>query len=178
MLCLRLVFSSVVYADPAARPDPNTFSKLELWHSDVTYEKQPPGVTSLKIYAAPEVGGDTIWSSGYVDVFPAMIHARSSSQFDPPAWPLSSYALYSSLSPGMQKYLEGLSALHSGVAQAVGTRAAGKHVRRTEIESIHPVVRVHPATGWKSVFVNSGELSLWSLRATTGTDRECRILNV
>lgn len=67
-----------------------------------------------------------------------------------------SYALYSSLSPGFQLYLEGLSALHSAVAQAEGARAAGLPVRRKEIETIHPVVRVHPATGWKSVYVNPG----------------------
>lgn len=70
---------------------------------------------------------------------------------------LYSYALYSSLSPGFQTYLEGLSALHSAVAQADGARAAGLHVRRQEIETIHPVVRVHPATGWKSVYVNPGQ---------------------
>ena len=66
------------------------------------------------------------------------------------------YALYSSLSPGLQTYLGGLSALHSAVAQADGSRAAGLHVRREPIETIHPVVRVHPVTGWKSVYVNPG----------------------
>jgi sulfonate dioxygenase len=67
-----------------------------------------------------------------------------------------SYALYSSLSPGFQLYLEGLSALHSAVAQAEGARSAGLPVRRHEIETIHPVVRVHPTTGWKSIYVNPG----------------------
>jgi sulfonate dioxygenase len=69
---------------------------------------------------------------------------------------IHSYALYSSLSPGMQAYLEGLTALHSAVAQAEGSRAAGLHVRREPIETVHPVVRVHPVTGWKSVYVNPG----------------------
>ena len=72
--------------------------------------------------------------------------------------PAYSYALYSSLSPGFQTYLEGLSAVHSAAAQAQGARAAGTHVRRQEVETIHPVVRVHPVTGWKSVYVNPGEL--------------------
>ncbi|KAF8589365.1 TauD-domain-containing protein [Ramaria rubella] len=121
----------VVYYDSASkRPDPSSFSKLELFHSDVTFELQPPGVTSLKLYTSPEVGGDTLWSSGY--------------------------ALYSSLSSGFQRYLEGLSAVHSAAAQAQGARAAGLHVRRQEIETVHPVVRVHPTTGWKSVYVNPG----------------------
>ncbi|KAF8959492.1 hypothetical protein BDZ97DRAFT_1667114 [Flammula alnicola] len=120
----------VVYNDATRRPDPTAFSKLELWHSDVSYELQPPSTTSLKVISGPKVGGDTLWSSGY--------------------------ALYSSLSPGLQIYLEGLTAVHSGVAQADGNRAAGLPVRRQEIESIHPLVRVHPATGWKSVYVNPG----------------------
>lgn len=68
----------------------------------------------------------------------------------------ASYALYSSLSPGFQKYLEGLAALHSAVAQAEGARAQGLHVRREPVENIHPVVRVHPVTGWKSIYVNKG----------------------
>ncbi|KAI0052256.1 alpha-ketoglutarate-dependent sulfonate dioxygenase [Auriscalpium vulgare] len=120
----------VVYNDSSRRPDPSSFSALELWHSDVSYELQPPGTTSLKVITGPETGGDTLWSSGY--------------------------ALYSSLSPGFQQYLEGLSAVHSAVAQADGARAAGLPVRREPVESVHPVVRVHPATGWKSVYVNPG----------------------
>ncbi|KAH9481596.1 Putative alpha-ketoglutarate-dependent sulfonate dioxygenase [Psilocybe cubensis] len=120
----------VVYNDASRRPDPTSFSKLELWHSDVTYELQPPSTTSLKVITGPEVGGDTLWSSGY--------------------------ALYSSLSPGFQKYLEGLYAVHSATAQADGNRAAGLPVRRQEIDTVHPVVRVHPVTGWKSVYVNPG----------------------
>ncbi|CAK5269456.1 unnamed protein product [Mycena citricolor] len=120
----------VVYNDSSRRPDPAAFSALELWHSDVSYELQPPSTTSLKVIAGPEYGGDTLWSSGY--------------------------ALFSSFSPGFQKYLEGLSAVHSGVAQAEGSRAAGLHVRREPVESVHPVVRVHPVTGFKSIYVNPG----------------------
>lgn len=120
----------VVYNDGSRRPDPSAFSKLELWHSDVTYEIQPPSTTSLKVITGPPYGGDTLWSSGY--------------------------ALYSSFSPGFQKYLEGLTAVHSAVAQADGSRAAGHTVRREAVETIHPVVRVHPVTGWKSIYVNPG----------------------
>ncbi|KAI0749662.1 TauD-domain-containing protein [Daedaleopsis nitida] len=120
----------VVYTDGSRRPDPSAFSKIDLWHSDVSYELQPPSTTSLKVITGPPYGGDTLWSSGY--------------------------ALYSSFSPGFQKYLEGLSAVHSAVAQADGARAAGQTVRREPIETVHPVVRVHPVTGWKSIYVNPG----------------------
>jgi alpha-ketoglutarate-dependent taurine dioxygenase len=71
------------------------------------------------------------------------------------------YALYSSLSPGFQTYLEGLTAVHSATFQADGNRAAGLPVRRQEIETIHPVVRVHPVTGWKSVYINHGMYLFW-----------------
>ncbi len=122
--------STVVYADKGARPDPSAFTKPELYHSDVTYELQPPGPTILKLITAPEYGGDTIFSSGA--------------------------ALYSSLSKPYQKYLESLYAVHSGKEQAKGARSAGQHVRREPVENIHPVVRVHPVTGIKSIFVNPG----------------------
>ena len=56
--------TAVVYNDAARRPDSTAFSKLELWHSDVTYEIQPPSTTSLKVITCPEYGGDTLWSSG------------------------------------------------------------------------------------------------------------------
>ncbi|KAF9522316.1 hypothetical protein CPB83DRAFT_918383 [Crepidotus variabilis] len=120
----------VVYNDDKRRPDPSAFSKLELWHSDVSYELQPPSTTSLKVVTCPEVGGDTLWSSGY--------------------------ALYSSLSPSFQKYLESLYVVHSAAQQADGQKAAGLPIRRPPIETVHPLVRVHPVTGWKSVYVNPG----------------------
>ncbi|OCF31548.1 alpha-ketoglutarate catabolism dioxygenase [Kwoniella heveanensis BCC8398] len=120
----------VVYADQNSRPDLYAFSRAELFHSDVTYEVQPPGTTILRLLTTPEVGNDTLWSSGY--------------------------AVYSSLSKPMQKYLESLTAIHSGFDQASSRSGINKVPRRQPIETIHPVVRVHPVTGWKSVFVNPG----------------------
>ena len=56
----------------------------------------------------------------------------------------------------MQKYLEGLSALHSSQIQADGSKALGRTVRRDPITTMHPLIRTHPVTGWKSVFFNPG----------------------
>ncbi|KIK39634.1 hypothetical protein CY34DRAFT_808093 [Suillus luteus UH-Slu-Lm8-n1] len=53
----------------------------------------------------------------------------------------------------MQAYL---AALHSVATQAEGSRAAGLHFGGESIETVHPVVRVHPVTSWKSVHVNLG----------------------
>lgn len=63
-LVLTSIIFLVVYNDASRRPDPSAFSKIELWHSDVTYEIQPPSTTSLKVIEGPPYGGDTLWSSG------------------------------------------------------------------------------------------------------------------
>lgn len=58
------LIGSVVYSDRNSRPDMFAFSRAELFHSDVTYEVQPPGTTILRLLVTPEVGNDTLWSSG------------------------------------------------------------------------------------------------------------------
>ncbi|KAK9481159.1 hypothetical protein V1514DRAFT_323109 [Lipomyces japonicus] len=98
------------------------------WHSDVTYEKQPPGTTFLGMLDSPETGGDTI----FADTVEA----------------------YNRLSPEFQKRLHGLKVLHSGVAQANSSRAQGGVVRRDPVENWHPLVRQHPVTKQKALFIN------------------------
>jgi sulfonate dioxygenase len=56
----------------------------------------------------------------------------------------SRYALYSSLSRPYQKYLESLYAVHTGFNQSLSRTGEVKTPRRQPIETIHPVVRVHP----------------------------------
>ncbi|KAI4119430.1 MAG: hypothetical protein LQ345_000676 [Seirophora villosa] len=92
----------------------------------------PPSYTCLKLLTGPPRGGggDTLWAS--------------------------QYAAYDLLSAPMQKYLEGLSALHSAKMQADGSRALGRPVRRDPIVTKHPLIRTHPVTGWKSLFFNPG----------------------
>ncbi|RAL61101.1 hypothetical protein DID88_010441 [Monilinia fructigena] len=122
----------VVYTDEKSKDQRSLFTPTFLWHSDVTYEIQPPSYTSLKVLTGPPRGGggDTLWSS--------------------------QYAAYDALSAPMQKYLESLTALHTSHLQAEGSIALGRPVRRDPIVTEHPLIRSHPVTGWKSLFFNPG----------------------
>ncbi|KAH7353841.1 hypothetical protein B0T11DRAFT_357157 [Plectosphaerella cucumerina] len=100
------------------------------YHSDVSYEHQPPGITILTLLSIPETGGDTAWAS--------------------------QTEAYNRLSEPLKTFLEGLRAEHSGHPQADNARRDGKFVRREPVKSEHPIVRVHPATGQKALFVNPG----------------------
>ena len=126
----------VVYAHPTSDPQEKIYrgtvkhSRSDLWHSDVTYEVNPPSYTSFKLLVSPEAGGDTLWASGY--------------------------AAYDRLSYPMREYLEKLTAIHSAVDQADGARRHGNTVRRDPVETEHPLVRVHPVTNHKALFFNPG----------------------
>ncbi|ORE01888.1 TauD-domain-containing protein [Rhizopus microsporus var. microsporus] len=128
----------VVYFDSESRAryrklidfDIDSRSSWEGWHSDVSYEPQTPGLTLLKIDTLPPVGGDTLWSSGYT--------------------------AYDRLSPALQKLLEGLQAVHSGQDQVDFANRAGHTVRRSHWTAVHPIIRTHPVTGWKALYVQPG----------------------
>ncbi|KAK2059147.1 dioxygenase-like protein [Colletotrichum caudatum] len=88
-------------------------------------------------------------------------HSDVSYEHQPPgtggdtAW-VSQTAAYARLSGPMQTLLEGLRAEHSGFPQADKARRDGRFVRREPVKSEHPIVRIHPATGQKALFVNPG----------------------
>jgi taurine dioxygenase len=98
----------------------------ENWHSDLTCDPIPPMGSILYLHTVPEPGGDTMFAS--------------------------MYAAYDALSPRMKDYLEGLEAEHDG-----------NHVYRPLFPDIdrsypcnnHPIVRTHPVTGKKGIYVNS-----------------------
>ncbi|KAK0746786.1 hypothetical protein B0T18DRAFT_412420 [Schizothecium vesticola] len=98
------------------------------WHSDVSYEQQPPGTTFLYILDKPETGGDTLF--------------------------VNAVEAYNRLSPLFQERLHGLRATHSGVEQVAAAAARGSIKRREPVINEHPVVRTHPATGEKAIYVN------------------------
>lgn len=96
------------------------------WHTDLVHERQPAGITHLHNDQIPTIGGDTLWASGY--------------------------AAYEKLSPEFRKIIDGRKAIFQSAHAYLDRNdpnAGPKHIER-----IHPIVRVHPATGWKALFVN------------------------
>ncbi|KAK6204736.1 taurine catabolism dioxygenase [Scheffersomyces amazonensis] len=96
------------------------------WHTDLVHEHQPAGITHLHNDAIPKVGGDTVWASGY--------------------------AAYDKLSPALQKFLDGKTAIYRSAHQYIDRENPLKGPKYVERE--HALVRTHPATGWKSLYVN------------------------
>jgi taurine dioxygenase len=105
----------------------------EAWHSDVTFVDSPPLGSVLKCVVAPEFGGDTMWAS--------------------------MYAAYEGLSDKMQHLLSDLVAIHDTArtfsrADYKVERIGGQLPPKL-LSTEHPVVRTHPETGRKGLFVNS-----------------------
>jgi sulfonate dioxygenase len=100
------------------------------WHSDVSYELQPPGLTTFFLLSQPRTGGDTLFTS--------QVQALKQ------------------LSPPFVAFLRTLKAVHSGVEQANFSRSGrrGGIVRREPVENVHPIVRRHPVTGEEALYVN------------------------
>lgn len=101
----------------------------EGWHTDVSCDPEPPMGSILYIKQCPPNGGDTLFAN--------------------------MYAAYDALSDRLKAYLAGLTAIHDGehVYRGLFDSAAEKaSYPRAE----HPVVRTHPVTGRKALFVNRG----------------------
>jgi taurine dioxygenase len=107
-----------------------------LWHSDTSYLEAPPMATMLLARETPPYGGDTMFANTYL--------------------------AYETLSDGMKRLLDGLIAINSSVkADASRTREdrmkqSLKPDAKKEYVAEHPVVRTHPETGRKALYVNGG----------------------
>ena len=122
-----------------------------IWHSDTVYLDRPPMGTLLIAREVPPFGGDTMFAN--------------------------MYAAYDALSPGLQRVLDSLRAVHSSaLADVSKTREdrikdAGFGEER-EFCSEHPVVRTHPETGRKALYVNVAH----TLRFADWTEEESKPL--
>jgi taurine dioxygenase len=103
-----------------------------IWHTDTAYLERPPMASMLLARELPPFGGDTLFAS--------------------------MYAAYEGLSPGMQALLGPLKAVNSSTkADASKTREDRVKGEDHKVFSAeHPVVRTHPETGRKALYVNSG----------------------
>ncbi len=107
------------------------------WHTDVTFIDTPPMGSILAARQLPPVGGDTMWAS--------------------------MTAAYNALSKPMQKFLQGLEAVHDFSFAFTAEGLAGSQAGREKYEKAvaanppvtHPVIRTHPETGEPGIFVNS-----------------------
>jgi taurine dioxygenase len=107
-----------------------------IWHSDTAYLDKPPMGSVLYAVDIPPLGGDTLFAN--------------------------MYSAYETLSDGMKRLIDGLQAVNSahkpdaalGRVQRVSERPTGKDEVTTL--AIHPVVRSHPETGRKALYVNRG----------------------
>jgi taurine dioxygenase len=107
----------------------------EYWHSDVSCDAEPPAASILYLHTIPDCGGDTLFAS--------------------------QYAAYEALSPRMKAYLEGLTATHSGehIYRRNNALMGLKETGKAYPMNSHPVVRTHPVSKRKALFVN-GEFTL------------------
>ena len=111
--------------------------RADLWHTDVTFSPRPPLGSILHMKVCPDHAGDTMWAN--------------------------MYAAYDALSDAMKRMLEGLTAQHAvtAAARVVQRKDRFRHFDTQKIKlpddipsARHPVVRTHPVTGRKSLFVN------------------------
>jgi len=105
-----------------------------IWHSDTVYLEQPPMATMLLARELPPYGGDTMFAS--------------------------MYAAYDALSPALRELLDSLEAVNSSALADVSKtredriRDNGAPAEEQHFLSCHPVVRTHPETRRKALYVN------------------------
>lgn len=124
------------------------------WHSDMSFLEVPALGSILHAIEVPEVGGDTLFAS--------------------------QYGAWDALSPGLQKTLEGLRAIHSAAEEYGAGGASSKKRASMDSEVVgdevpeyeHPVVRTHPETGRKGLYINPA----FTLRFAGWTKKESRPL--
>ncbi|KAL4871691.1 hypothetical protein BDV12DRAFT_205995 [Aspergillus spectabilis] len=105
-----------------------TSSAFADFHSDHSFEINPPAYTMLRMVKTPEYGGDTIWAS--------------------------QTALFNTLSQTFKDTLQGLHGVHSSEHAFINTVNAGYTTFRLPVRTEHPLIRTHPVTGEKALFYN------------------------
>ncbi|MGI4800061.1 MAG: TauD/TfdA dioxygenase family protein [Janthinobacterium lividum] len=104
------------------------------WHSDGSWQKEPSMASLLHALEIPPAGGDTMFAD--------------------------MYRAYEALSDRMKSFLDGLHAVHDRAAAAATSYAkefnGGHQAELADSKASHPIVRTHPVSGRKALFVNRG----------------------
>jgi taurine dioxygenase len=109
-------------------------TKIECWHSDMTFRQHPPLATVLRAQVVPDKGGDTLWAS--------------------------MTAAYRGLSKSMQDSLSTLTAVHDfsyGFKESLAEPGGQQRLAQALVDNPpvrHPVIRIHPESGKSVIFVN------------------------
>ena len=136
---------------PVLKKETETVNFGGVWHSDTSYQPCPPMATMLYALELPPVGGDTLFAN--------QVEA------------------YESLSDGLKDTLAKLTIIcRPDKAIAMATRAdriaeQGRDTSKDNLIGVHPVVRTHPETGKKSLYVNqahSCHFEGWSMAESDG----------
>ena len=99
------------------------------WHSDVSADAEPPMGSILHLTEVPSTGGDTLFAS--------------------------MYAAYEDLSDTLHRFLGDLTAVHGSEQVYDGRQEQRRQFRDSALPTAeHPVIRTHPVTGRKALFVN------------------------
>jgi taurine dioxygenase len=108
-----------------------------VWHSDTTYLERPPAASMLYAVELPPVGGDTLFANQYL--------------------------AYEGLSEGLQRVLAGLTGVNTSTKAEISRTREDRQremgMERKALTGKHPVVRTHPDTGRKALYVNSAHTS-------------------
>jgi taurine dioxygenase len=130
-------FIRVAVEQPEERPQVVRFEKgpklggfENVWHSDVTWREMPSLGSVLRAIEVPETGGDTLWAD--------------------------MGAAYDGLSSTMKERIDGLVAEHDWITTfGMGMDTKTRDNLRKDFPAVqHPVVRTHPETGRKTLYVN------------------------
>jgi taurine dioxygenase len=119
---------------PVLKLEHETINFGGIWHSDTTYLEVPPMASMLVAREVPPAGGDTEFANMYL--------------------------AYETLSSGMKRLLDGLVAVNSSAAADVSRtredrlKDSARADAKKEYTASHPVVRVHPETGRRALYVN------------------------
>ncbi|KIY50634.1 TauD-domain-containing protein [Fistulina hepatica ATCC 64428] len=120
----------IVYRDENTTVNPERDDHITsvIWHSDISFELQPPGFTMLFLLSQPSSGGDTLY--------------------------MSQVSALKKLSPDFVAFLRTLKAVHTNADQIKWGAENHLIARRSPVYTEHPVVRRHPVTGDEALFVN------------------------